>query len=115
MILNHCSQEPHHQRGQKRSRPMIMINPIHISVWITNAGSDFCALHSNQRIHPVIPRNLNHDSRNYLQVLLSAGKSSKHPGRIIQGWRRQIVLSDQGSRISDDHIFRYSSADWGKH
>jgi hypothetical protein len=33
----------------------------------------------------------------------------------IQGWRRQVMLSDERGRISDDYIFRLAFADWDKH
>ena len=49
-----------------------------------------------------------------LQILLSTTKSREHSWRVIQTWRRQIMLSDQGSRISNDYFVRYSFADWDK-
>jgi hypothetical protein len=51
-----------------------MMDQMHFSVWITNAGSDICAFKPYKQsimIHQVMSSKLNYDSCHHLQVLLS--------------------------------------------
>lgn len=57
MILTRFSQEPHHLRGKSHSIPVM--DQMHFSVWITNAGSDICAF------KPYKPKY--HDTSGYVQ------------------------------------------------
>lgn len=115
MIPTLCSRGPFHQMEYPRSKSIM--NPIHTSVWIINAGCAIRALHSfnfknsssyGHHYH------IDHCSCHCLQILLSTTKSREHSWRIIQTWRRKIMLSDQGSRISTDSFVRYSFADRDK-